>query len=107
MSCDRRGAIGAELDVQIVIELIGGLNPAEQIVRSALVGQVGGHGEQATDCAARSDLLQLAASKGCQIEFGASVAGGVPFFRAPNGPGGDRPHGNAGILNGTCNYILS
>jgi homoserine dehydrogenase len=54
------------------------------------------------------DLLQLAASKGCQIEFGASVAGGVPVLPAlRTGLCGDRLHGIAGILNGTCNYILS
>ena len=54
------------------------------------------------------DLLQLASSKGCQIEFGASVAGGVPVLPAlRTGLCGDRLHGIAGILNGTCNYILS
>ena len=53
-------------------------------------------------------LLQLAASKGCQLEFGASVAGGVPVLPAlRTGLSGDRLHGIAGILNGTCNYILS
>ena len=55
-----------------------------------------------------SELLQLARSKGCQIEFGASVAGGVPVLPAlRTGLCGDRLHGIAGILNGTCNYILS
>ena len=53
-------------------------------------------------------MLQLAGSKGCQIEFGASVAGGVPVLPAlRTGLCGDRLHGIAGILNGTCNYILS
>jgi homoserine dehydrogenase len=96
-------------DVDIVVELIGGLNPAEQIVRSALESRksvvtankqlIARHG---------SDLLQLARSKGCQIEFGASVAGGVPVLPAlRTGLCGDRLHGIAGILNGTCNYILS
>ena len=96
-------------DVEIVIELIGGLNPAEQIVRSAL-----GSGKSVVTANKQliarhgSDLLQLAASKGCQIEFGASVAGGVPVLPAlRTGLCGDRLHGIAGILNGTCNYILS
>ncbi len=96
-------------DVQIVIELIGGLNPAEQIVRSAL-----GSGKSVVTANKQliarhgPDLLQLAASKGCQIEFGASVAGGVPVLPAlRTGLCGDRLHGIAGILNGTCNYILS
>jgi homoserine dehydrogenase len=96
-------------DVDIIIELIGGLNPAEQIVRSALQSGksvitankqlIARHG---------TDLLQLAAQHGCQLEFGASVAGGVPVLPAlRTGLSGDRLHGIAGILNGTCNYILS
>lgn len=96
-------------DVQIVIELIGGLNPAEQIVRNAL-----GSGKSVVTANKQliarhgPDLLQLASSKGCQIEFGASVAGGVPVLPAlRTGLCGDRLHGIAGILNGTCNYILS
>lgn len=96
-------------DAQIIIELIGGLNPAEQIVRRAL-----GAGKSVVTANKQliarhgSDLLQFAASKGCQIEFGASVAGGVPVLPAlRTGLCGDRLHGIAGILNGTCNYILS
>ena len=96
-------------DVDIVIELIGGLTPAEQIVRTALASGksvvtankqlIARHGSQ---------LMALAASKGCQLEFGASVAGGVPVLPAlRTGLCGDRLHGIAGILNGTCNYILS
>jgi homoserine dehydrogenase len=96
-------------DVQIVIELIGGLNPAEQIVRSAL-----GSGKSVVTANKQliarhgPDLLQLANSNGCQIEFGASVAGGVPVLPSlRTGLCGDKLHGIAGILNGTCNYILS
>ena len=96
-------------DAQIVIELIGGLNPAEQIVRSAL-----GSGKSVVTANKQliarhgPDLLQLANSKGCQIEFGASVAGGVPVLPSlRTGLCGDKLHGIAGILNGTCNYILS
>jgi len=96
-------------DVDIVIELIGGLNPAEQIVRSALASGksvvtankqlIARHGPA---------LLELAARSGSQLEFGASVAGGVPVLPAlRTGLSGDRLHGIAGILNGTCNYILS
>ena len=96
-------------DVQIVIELIGGLNPAEQIVRRALeLGKSVVTANKQLIARHGSDLLQLAASKGCQIEFGASVAGGVPVLPAlRTGLCGDRLHGIAGILNGTCNYILS
>jgi len=96
-------------DVDIVIELIGGLSPAEQIVRSALEsGKSVVTANKQLIARHGSDLLQLASSKGCQIEFGASVAGGVPVLPAlRTGLCGDRLYGIAGILNGTCNYILS
>lgn len=96
-------------DVDIVVELIGGLNPAEQIVRGALEsGKSVVTANKQLIARRGSDLLQLARSKGCQIEFGASVAGGVPVLPAlRTGLCGDRLHGIAGILNGTCNYILS
>jgi homoserine dehydrogenase len=96
-------------DVDIVIELIGGLNPAEQIVRDALAsGKSVVTANKQLIARHGSDLLQLASRHGCQLEFGASVAGGVPVLPAlRTGLCGDRLHGIAGILNGTCNYILS
>ena len=96
-------------DVQIVIELIGGLHPAGEIVRSALEsGKSVVTANKQLIARDGPDLLQLASRKGCQIEFGASVAGGVPVLPAlRTGLCGDRLHGIAGILNGTCNYILS
>ena len=96
-------------DVDIVIELIGGLSPAEQIVRSALEsGKSVVTANKQLIARMGPELLQLAARKGCQIEFGASVAGGVPVLPSlRTGLCGDKLHGIAGILNGTCNYILS
>ena len=96
-------------EAEIVVELIGGLHPAEEIVRGALAAGksvitankqlIARHGP---------DLLQLASASGRQLEFGASVAGGVPVLPAlRTGLCGDRLHGISGILNGTCNYILS
>jgi homoserine dehydrogenase len=96
-------------DAQIIIELIGGLNPAEQIVRSALeAGKAVVTANKQLIARHGPDLLQLAAKHGCALEFGASVAGGVPVLPAlRTGLSGDKLHGIAGILNGTCNYILS
>lgn len=96
-------------DADIVIELVGGLEPAEQIVRGALqAGKSVVTANKQLIARHGPDLLQLARSRGCQIEFGASVAGGVPVLPAlRTGLCGDRLHGIAGILNGTCNYILS
>ena len=96
-------------DVDIVIELIGGLNPAEQIVRRALEsGKSVVTANKQLIARHGPDLLELAAKHRCQLEFGASVAGGVPVLPAlRTGLSGDHLHGIAGILNGTCNYILS
>jgi homoserine dehydrogenase len=96
-------------DVDIVIELIGGLNPAEQLVRGALqAGKSVVTANKQLIARHGPELLQMAASHGAHLEFGASVAGGVPVLPAlRTGLCGDRLHGIAGILNGTCNYILS
>ena len=104
---DIESVLSSEAD--ILIELIGGLNPAEQIVRRALeAGKSVVTANKQLIARSGPDLLQLAASKGCRLEFGASVAGGVPVLPALHtGLCGDRLHGIAGILNGTCNYILS
>ena len=96
-------------DAEIIIELIGGLTPAEELVRGALkAGKSVVTANKQLIARHGPDLLQLASANGCRLEFGASVAGGVPVLPAlRNGLCGDRLHGIAGILNGTCNYILS
>ncbi|MGA8215624.1 MAG: homoserine dehydrogenase [Candidatus Sulfotelmatobacter sp.] len=96
-------------DADIIVELIGGLHPAEDLVRGALTtGKSVVTANKQLIARYGPDLLQLASANGCQLEFGASVAGGVPVLPAlRTGLCGDRLHGIAGILNGTCNYILS
>ena len=96
-------------DVDIVIELVGGVHPAFEWVRSALESGksvvtankqlIAHHG---------GELLELARAKGVEIRFEASVAGGIPVLRAlQEGLAGDRLVEVRGILNGTCAYILS
>jgi len=104
---DFRVVLNSEAD--IVVELIGGLHPAEDFVRDALTaGKSVVTANKQLIARHGPDLLQLASANGCQLEFGASVAGGVPVLPAlRTGLCGDRLHGIAGILNGTCNYILS
>ncbi|MFZ0956176.1 MAG: homoserine dehydrogenase, partial [Candidatus Sulfotelmatobacter sp.] len=96
-------------DADIVIELIGGLSPAGEIVRGALqAGKSVITANKQLIARHGPELLQLASAKGVRLEFGASVAGGVPVLPAlRTGLSGDRLRGIAGILNGTCNYILS
>jgi homoserine dehydrogenase len=96
-------------DVDIVVELVGGLEPAGNLVRRALrAGKavVTANKHLIAECG--PELLELARQKGCRIEFGASVAGGIPVLVGlQEGLAGDRLRKIAGILNGTCNYILS
>jgi homoserine dehydrogenase len=96
-------------EAEVIVELIGGLAPAEEIVRSALkAGKSVVTANKQLIARHGPDLLEVASANGCQLEFGASVAGGVPVLPAlRTGLSGDRLHGVAGILNGTCNYILS
>ena len=96
-------------DADVVIELVGGLAPAEELVRGALMAGKSVVTANKQLIARRGpELLRLANSQNCQLEFGASVAGGVPVLPAlRSGLCGDSLHGISGILNGTCNYILS
>ena len=96
-------------DVHLVVELMGGLDPIESWLRTAL--SAGKHVVTANKqlIAYRgSDLFTLAASKGVQLLYGAAVAGGVPVIPGMSqGLSGDRITRISGIVNGTCNFILS
>jgi homoserine dehydrogenase len=96
-------------DVHLVVELMGGLDPIEGWLRTAL--NAGKHVVTANKqlIAYRgSDLFALAAAKGVQLLYGAAVAGGVPVIPGMSqGLSGDRITRISGIVNGTCNFILS
>jgi homoserine dehydrogenase len=96
-------------DVDIVIELIGGLRPAYDWVRAALLaGKSVVTANKQLMAHHGTELLDLARSLGLEVRFEASVAGGIPVLRAlQEGLAGDRLVEVRGILNGTCNYILS
>jgi len=95
--------------VDIVVELIGGLEPAGDWVRRALrAGKAVVTANKQLIAHQGAELLELARQQGCQLAFGASVAGGVPVVSGlQEGLAGDRLYKVCGILNGTCNYILS
>jgi len=96
-------------DVDVVIELMGGLDPAEAWLRSALTA--GKHVVTANKqlIATRgAELFDLAARSGVQLLYGAAVAGGVPVIPGmAQGLSGDQITRISGIVNGTCNFILS
>jgi homoserine dehydrogenase len=99
----------AAADVDAVVELMGGLDPVEGWLRTAL--QAHKHVITANKqlIAFRgAELLKLAAESGVQLLFGASVAGGVPVIPGmAQGLSGDQITRISGIVNGTCNFILS
>ena len=96
-------------DVDIVVEVMGGLQPTEDWIRRALASGksvVTANKQLIARCG--PDLIPLAQQMRQQIEFGASVAGGVPVISGLHeGLAGDELFKIRGILNGTCNYILS
>ncbi len=96
-------------DVDVVVELIGGLEPAGQWVRKALrAGKSVVTANKLLISESGPELLDLARKMGKRLEFGASVAGGIPaIIGIQEGLAGDRLYKIAGILNGTCNFILT
>ena len=96
-------------DVDIVIELVGGLRPAYDWVRARCsAGKSVVTANKQLMAHHGTELLDLARSRGLEVRFEASVAGGIPVLRAlQEGLAGDRLVEVRGILNGTCAYILS
>jgi len=96
-------------EVDLIVETVGGLEPAYDWVRRALLkGKSVVTANKQLIAHRGRELTRLAFDTGQQLLFGASVAGGVPVLLAlQEGLAGDRLVGISGILNGTCNYILS
>ncbi len=96
-------------DADIVVELIGGLQPTGDWIRRALSsGKSVVTANKQLIARFGPELIALARAAHQQILFGASVAGGVPVISGlQEGLAGDELFKIRGILNGTCNYILS
>jgi homoserine dehydrogenase len=96
-------------DADIVVELIGGLEPAGDWIRRVLKsGKSVVTANKQLIARQGAELVRLARENGQHIAFGASVAGGVPVISGlQEGLAGDELIELCGILNGTCNYILS
>lgn len=96
-------------DVQILVELIGGINPAFEYIKAALNNKkhvitankalIATHGEE---------LEQLALQNGVKFMYEASVAGGIPIINTMNESlAGNEITEIVGIINGTTNFILT
>ncbi|HTV05990.1 MAG TPA: homoserine dehydrogenase [Acidobacteriaceae bacterium] len=96
-------------DVDVVVELAGGLDPAGIWVRRALAsGKSVVTANKKLIAFQGPELEQLARGKGGHLKYGAAVAGGIPVIPGlEQGLAGDRITRIEGILNGTCNFILS
>lgn len=96
-------------DIDIVIELIGGYEPARTFVIKAL--ENGKHvvtANKALMAIHGKELLQIADKNGVSILLEAAVAGGIPVLSSiRENLGGNEFSDVSGILNGTCNYILT
>jgi homoserine dehydrogenase len=96
-------------DVDVVVELMGGLDPAGEWVRRALeAGKSVVTANKKLIALYGIELEKLARAKGGFLLYGAAVAGGIPVIPGlQQGLAGDRITRIEGILNGTCNFILS
>ncbi|MDD2901037.1 MAG: homoserine dehydrogenase [Syntrophales bacterium] len=96
-------------DIDIVVELIGGTDVARDLVLSAI--SRGKHvvtANKALLALHGNEILAAAAQKGVEVAFEAAVCGGVPLILAlRQGLAANRIQEMLGILNGTCNYILT
>jgi len=103
-------ALAAAGDIDIFVELIGGADgPAYAAAKVALARGVPlVTANKAMIAAHGLELARLAEAKGAPLAFEAAVGGGIPVVKTlREGLAGNAIRRVSGILNGTCNYILS
>ena len=96
-------------NIDIVVELIGGLEPARELVLQAIAN--GKHVVTANKHLVAkhgNEIFAAAQAKGVMVAFEAAVAGGIPIIKAlREGLTANRIEWLAGIINGTSNFILT
>ena len=103
-------ALARDAGVDVVVELIGGSDgPARALVEAALAaGKPVVTANKALMAVHGAELATRAEAAGVALCFEAAVAGGIPVIKAlREGLAGNQVSRVAGILNGTCNYILT
>ncbi len=102
-------AVVRQADVDIVAELIGGIEPARELILAAI--DAGKHvvtANKALIAHHGNEIFEAARRAGVAVGFEAAVAGGIPVIKTlREGLAGNRIDGIAGIINGTSNYILT
>ena len=106
---DDARAVIADPGIDIVVELIGGYGIARTLVLEAIAA--GKHvvtANKALLAVHGSEIFEAARARGVVVAFEAAVAGGIPIIKAiREGLSANRIEYLMGIINGTCNYILS
>lgn len=99
----------ADPDISIIVELIGGYSPAREYVLAAI--ENGKHvvtANKALLALHGEEIYAAAARRGVEVRYEAAVGGGIPVLSAIKGNmAANRYRTVLGILNGTCNYILT
>jgi homoserine dehydrogenase len=102
-------AVVDDPEVQVIVELLGGLEPSRSIVLKAIAN--GKHvvtANKALIAKHGNEIFAAASDRKLMVAFEAAVAGGIPVIKAiREGLAGNRIQWLAGIINGTCNYILT
>ena len=95
--------------IEVVVETMGGIEPARSYVLAAIAkGKHVVTANKALIATAGNEIFAAARARGVVVAFEAAVAGGIPIIKAiREGLAGNRIRGVAGIINGTCNYILT
>ncbi|HEY2332795.1 MAG TPA: homoserine dehydrogenase [Acidimicrobiales bacterium] len=106
---DDAAAVVADPDVDVVVELIGGVEPARSLLVQALrAGKPVVTANKELLAVAGSELFEAAAGSGVDLLFEAAVGGGIPIIRPlRESLVGERVRRITGIVNGTTNYILT
>jgi len=96
-------------EIKVVVELIGGTGVAKTFVLAALnAGKAVVTANKKLLAEYGEEIFGTAERNGVDIYFGASVGGGIPIIRVlREGLAGNEIQSIHGILNGTCNYILT
>ena len=108
--CDDPRELGGDRNVDVVVELIGGTDGvALEVVEAALTaGKSVVTANKALMAVHGTRLARIAEQTGAGLAYEAAVAGGIPVVKAlREGLAGNRIERVYGILNGTCNYILT